>query len=157
MSPFRRRAPHPRLQDPGHHHLPHVMVIAMIWLERRVVAWIQGRIGPNRVGWQGILQPFADAVKLFFKEDIIQVHADKFLFNLAPVLVMASTLLSFCFLPWASPSASGPTSSALGGRKPRGPSSLWACPPSRSSGSSSAAGSQLQVSAHGRLRSVIQS
>jgi NADH-quinone oxidoreductase subunit H len=78
---------------------PMVMVIVMIWLERRVVAWIQGRIGPNRVGWQGILQPFADAVKLFFKEDIIQSQADKFLFNIAPVLVMFSTLLSFCFLP----------------------------------------------------------
>ncbi len=82
---------------------PMVMVIVMIWLERRVVAWIQGRIGPNRVGWQGILQPFADAVKLFFKEDIIQSKADKFLFNLAPVLVMFSTLLSFCFLPLGEP------------------------------------------------------
>jgi NADH-quinone oxidoreductase subunit H len=82
---------------------PMVMVIVMIWLERRVVAWIQGRIGPNRVGWQGILQPFADAVKLFFKEDIIQRRADKFLFNIAPVLVMASTLLSFCFLPLGEP------------------------------------------------------
>jgi NADH-quinone oxidoreductase subunit H len=82
---------------------PMVMVIVMIWLERRVVAWIQGRIGPNRVGWQGILQPFADAVKLFFKEDIIQSRADKFLFNIAPVLVMFSTLLSFCFLPLGEP------------------------------------------------------
>ena len=82
---------------------PMVMVIVMIWLERRVVAWIQGRIGPNRVGWQGILQPFADAVKLFFKEDIIQSQADKFLFNIAPVLVMFSTLLSFCFLPLGEP------------------------------------------------------
>jgi len=82
---------------------PMVMVIVMIWLERRVVAWIQGRIGPNRVGWQGILQPFADAVKLFFKEDIIQSKADKFLFNMAPVLVMFSTLLSFCFLPLGEP------------------------------------------------------
>ncbi len=82
---------------------PMVMVIVMIWLERRVVAWIQGRIGPNRVGWQGILQPFADAVKLFFKEDIIQSRADTFLFNIAPVLVMFSTLLSFCFLPLGEP------------------------------------------------------
>ena len=84
---------------------PMVMVIVMIWLERRVVAWIQGRIGPNRVGWQGILQPFADAVKLFFKEDIIQSRADKFLFNIAPVLVMFSTLLSGTVL---RPPISGP-------------------------------------------------
>ncbi|MBM3310953.1 MAG: NADH-quinone oxidoreductase subunit NuoH [Candidatus Aminicenantes bacterium] len=78
---------------------PMLMVIVMIWLERRVVAWIQGRVGPNRVGFQGILQPFADAVKLFFKEDIIQRRADRFLFNISPVLVMFSTLLAFCFLP----------------------------------------------------------
>ena len=78
---------------------PMLMVIVMIWLERRVVAWIQGRIGPNRVGFQGVLQPIADALKLFFKEDIIQKNADKFLFNIAPVLVMFSTLLAFCFVP----------------------------------------------------------
>jgi NADH-quinone oxidoreductase subunit H len=78
---------------------PMVMVIVMIWMERRVVAFIQGRLGPNRVGFQGILQPVADAAKLFFKEDIIPRQADKFLFNLAPVLVMVSSLLAFCFIP----------------------------------------------------------
>jgi NADH-quinone oxidoreductase subunit H len=67
---------------------PMLMVIVMIWLERRVVAWIQGRIGPNRVGWQGLLQPLADALKLFFKEDIVQRDADRLLFNIAPILVM---------------------------------------------------------------------
>jgi NADH-quinone oxidoreductase subunit H len=82
---------------------PMLMVIVMIWLERRVVAWIQGRVGPNRVGFQGILQPFADAVKLFFKEDIIQRRADRLLFNISPVLVMFSTLLAFCFLPLGEP------------------------------------------------------
>ena len=78
---------------------PMIMVIVMIWLERRVVAWIQGRIGPNRVGWQGLLQPLADAFKLFFKEDIIPREADRLLFNIAPILVMFSTLLAFCFIP----------------------------------------------------------
>lgn len=78
---------------------PMAMVIVMIWMERRVVALIQGRLGPNRVGFQGILQPLADAFKLFFKEDIIQRHADVFLFNVAPVLVMFSSLLAFCFVP----------------------------------------------------------
>jgi NADH-quinone oxidoreductase subunit H len=78
---------------------PMLMVVVMIWLERRVVAWIQGRIGPNRVGFQGVLQPIADAVKLFFKEDIIQVRADRLLFNISPVLVMFSSLLAFCFVP----------------------------------------------------------
>jgi len=82
---------------------PLVMVVVMIWLERRVVALIQGRLGPNRVGFQGLLQPVADAVKLFFKENIMQRQADKFLFNISPVLVMFSSLLAFCFIPLGEP------------------------------------------------------
>jgi NADH-quinone oxidoreductase subunit H len=78
---------------------PMAMVIAMIWMERRVVAFIQGRLGPNRVGFEGTLQPIADALKLFFKEDIIPRQADRLLFNLSPVLVMISSLLAFCFIP----------------------------------------------------------
>jgi NADH-quinone oxidoreductase subunit H len=80
-----------------------VMVVVMIWLERRVVALMQNRLGPNRVGFQGILQPVADAVKLFFKENIMQRQADKFLFNISPVLVMFSSLLAFCFVPLGEP------------------------------------------------------
>jgi NADH-quinone oxidoreductase subunit H len=82
---------------------PMVMVVVMIWLERRVVALIQGRLGPNRVGFQGLLQPVADAVKLFFKENIMQRQADKLLFNISPVLVMFSSLLAFCFIPLGEP------------------------------------------------------
>ncbi|HMA54590.1 MAG TPA: NADH-quinone oxidoreductase subunit NuoH [Acidobacteriota bacterium] len=82
---------------------PMVMVVVMIWLERRVVALMQGRLGPNRVGFQGILQPVADAAKLFFKEDIIPRQADRLLFNISPVLVMFSSLLAFCFLPLGEP------------------------------------------------------
>ncbi len=82
---------------------PMVMVVVMIWLERRVVALMQGRLGPNRVGFQGVLQPVADAAKLFFKEDIIPRQADKLLFNMSPVLVMASSLLAFCFIPLGEP------------------------------------------------------
>ncbi|OGD23739.1 MAG: hypothetical protein A2Y70_00740 [Candidatus Aminicenantes bacterium RBG_13_64_14] len=82
---------------------PMVMVVVMIWLERRVVALMQGRLGPNRVGFQGVLQPVADAVKLFFKENIMQRQADKFLFNISPVLVMFSSLLAFCFIPLGEP------------------------------------------------------
>ena len=82
---------------------PMIMVVVMIWLERRVVALIQGRLGPNRVGFQGVLQPVADAVKLFFKEDIMQRQADSFLFNISPVLVMFSSLLAFCFVPLGEP------------------------------------------------------
>jgi len=82
---------------------PLVMVIVMIWLERRVVALIQGRLGPNRVGFEGVLQPIADAVKIIFKEDIVQRQADRFLFNIAPALVMFSSLLAFCFIPLGEP------------------------------------------------------
>lgn len=82
---------------------PMVMVIVMIWLERRVVALMQGRLGPNRVGFQGVLQPVADAVKLFFKEDIRPRQADGLLFNLSPILVMFSSLLAFCFVPLGEP------------------------------------------------------
>ncbi len=82
---------------------PMIMVIVMIWFERRVVALIQGRLGPNRVGFQGILQPFADAMKLFFKEDIFPRGADKLLFKISPVLVMFSSLLAFCFVPLGEP------------------------------------------------------
>jgi NADH-quinone oxidoreductase subunit H len=82
---------------------PMVMVVVMIWLERRVVALMQGRLGPNRVGFQGILQPVADAAKLFFKEDILPRQADRLLFNLSPVLVMFSSLLAFCFIPLGEP------------------------------------------------------
>ncbi len=82
---------------------PMVMVIVLIWMERRVVAFIQGRLGPNRVGFQGLLQPIADATKLFFKEDIIPREADRLLFNLSPVLVMISSLLAFAFVPLGGP------------------------------------------------------
>jgi NADH-quinone oxidoreductase subunit H len=82
---------------------PMVMVIVMIWLERRVVALMQGRLGPNRVGFQGVLQPIADAAKLFFKEDIRPRQADRLLFNLSPILVMFSSLLAFCFVPLGEP------------------------------------------------------
>jgi NADH-quinone oxidoreductase subunit H len=82
---------------------PMLMTIVMIWLERRVVALMQKRLGPNRVGFQGILQPFADAFKLFFKEDIMQDGADPLLFKVAPVLVMFSSLLAFSFVPLGEP------------------------------------------------------
>ena len=121
---------------------PMVMVMVMIWLERRVVALMQGRLGPNRVGFQGVLQPVADAVKLFFKEDIIQRQADKLLFNISPdpghVLVAAGLLLhpprrahphrDLYARPCGSPRARSACSSS------------WACRRSPSSASSSAAG-----------------
>ena len=56
---------------------------AMVWVERRVAALLQQRLGPTRVGWQGLLQPFADVIKLMFKEELRPRAADPLLFALA--------------------------------------------------------------------------
>ena len=77
-----------------------LMVPLLIWMERKIVADIQIRIGPNRAGPFGILQPFADAVKLFFKEDIIAREADKTLYFLAPIASMAPALTMFAVIPF---------------------------------------------------------
>lgn len=69
------------------------------YIERKIAADIQDRIGPNRVGPIGILQFAADAVKMLAKEDFIPVGADKFLFNLAPVFVVAGACAAFAALP----------------------------------------------------------
>lgn len=54
------------------------------WAERKVAGYVQDRVGPNRAGWGGLLQPIADAGKMFFKEDFIPANANKWLFILAP-------------------------------------------------------------------------
>jgi NADH-quinone oxidoreductase subunit H len=68
--------------------------------ERRVVAPLQQRIGPNRAGPWGLLQPIADAVKLFFKEDIVTARAEKFLYYLAPILSVSTALLFVAMVPF---------------------------------------------------------
>ncbi len=68
--------------------------------ERRVLAQLQNRVGPNRVGPGGFLQPAADGVKLLFKEDIIPTKADKFLFVLAPIVVVLTALLALAVVPF---------------------------------------------------------
>lgn len=73
----------------------------LILLERKVCAWTQDRIGPNRVGPMGLLQPLADGLKLFMKEDWIPKQADKFLFVLAPGLTVMTALIGFAIIPWA--------------------------------------------------------
>jgi NADH-quinone oxidoreductase subunit H len=72
----------------------------IVWLERRVAGRMQARIGPNRVGWQGLLQFLADGVKLLSKEDVIPVEADKPSFVLAPLLVYAGAFAPFAVVPF---------------------------------------------------------
>jgi len=73
----------------------------LILLERKLSAWAQDRLGPNRVGPLGLLQPIADGLKLFLKEDFIPRGADKVLFILAPGLTVIPALIGFAVIPWA--------------------------------------------------------
>ncbi len=79
-----------------------VLDVFLVWIERKVVARFQDRLGPNRIGPFGIFQPFADVIKLIIKEDITPATADKFVFNLAPILSLASVLILWAVLPLAS-------------------------------------------------------
>jgi NADH-quinone oxidoreductase subunit H len=78
-----------------------VIVIALIWVERKLAGRMQDRFGPNRVGPYGIFQPFADIVKIFTKEYITPTGADKALFNIAPVLAISSVLAIWAVFPFA--------------------------------------------------------
>src|SRR5262249_56050082 len=70
------------------------------WVERRGAGLIQDRPGPNRVGPFGLLQPLADALKFFFKEDIIPDNADRLLYILAPAIALFSALTTFAVIPY---------------------------------------------------------
>jgi NADH-quinone oxidoreductase subunit H len=78
-----------------------VIDIFLVWLERKVVARFQDRIGPNRLGPFGLIQPFADIIKLLIKEDITPANADKVVYNLAPMLSMMSVLILWAIVPLA--------------------------------------------------------
>ena len=73
----------------------------LIWVERRLLSFWQERLGPNRVGWQGLLQVVADIVKIFTKEDWVPRFADRLSFVLAPAIIMTVVLLSFAVIPFA--------------------------------------------------------
>ncbi len=77
-----------------------VVMMYMTWLERKWVARLQDRIGPNRVGPFGLLQPIADMIKFIIKEDIVPSSADKWLHFLAPIAVVVPVIMSFAVIPW---------------------------------------------------------
>ena len=76
------------------------IVAYMVWLERKVAARFQDRIGPNRVGPLGLLQPIADAIKLITKENIVPRAADQWVHLLAPVLILVSAFLVLAVIPF---------------------------------------------------------
>ncbi len=79
------------------------IVPALVWLERRLMGRFQVRLGPNRVGPFGLGQPISDSIKLLFKESIIQSSADKFLFHLAPAIVVFTAIVAFAVIPFGEP------------------------------------------------------
>jgi len=77
-------------------------VLIMIYAERRVSAFMQGRLGPNRVGPQGLLQPIADGIKFLMKEDIVPAGVDKPVFLLAPAMLLIPALMTFAVIPFGA-------------------------------------------------------
>jgi NADH-quinone oxidoreductase subunit H len=74
----------------------------LTWYERRALARIQTRIGPNRAGPFGLLQPIADAIKLIFKEELVPAKADKILFFWAPIITMVPSIIMAAVIPWGT-------------------------------------------------------
>ena len=77
-----------------------LVVAYTVYAERRVLAVIQNRLGPNRVGWQGLLQPFADLLKFIFKEDIIPLAVNKWLYILAPIIILIPAMMVLIVYPF---------------------------------------------------------
>jgi NADH-quinone oxidoreductase subunit H len=77
-----------------------LVVVCMNWLERKILAHMQIRLGPMRVGPHGLLQPIADAIKLILKEDIIPANADRVVFWLAPLIILLAVFSVYCVVPF---------------------------------------------------------
>jgi NADH-quinone oxidoreductase subunit H len=77
-----------------------VMAMYSTWAERKVAAYLQDRVGPNRAGWGGLLQPLADGMKLFAKEEFEPNTPNKFLFFVGPAIAMSTALMTSAVIPW---------------------------------------------------------
>ncbi len=80
---------------------PLILVIILIWFERKIAARVQDRLGPNRVGPFGLFQNIADAIKLILKEDITPAGADRLIYNLAPIVAVLSTIMVWAVVPFS--------------------------------------------------------
>ena len=81
--------------------LPLVLAVAYLtYAERKIIGYMQIRIGPNRVGWRGWLQPIADTVKAMFKEVVVPTHSNRYLFQIAPILSFAPAFAAWAVIPF---------------------------------------------------------
>jgi NADH-quinone oxidoreductase subunit H len=81
----------------------------MTWGERKLAAWLQDRVGPNRAGPLGLLQPIADGIKMFFKEEMIPTHSNRWLFILGPSFFMLCACMTGVVIPWGAGWQTGDT------------------------------------------------
>jgi len=94
--------------------VPIMLSVAYLTLaERKVIGYIQVRIGPNRVGPRGLLQPIADGLKLLMKEIIVPTNANRFLFISAPILALAPALAAWAVIPFSDGSCTSATFARL--------------------------------------------
>ncbi len=77
-----------------------IMAMYSTWAERKVAAFLQDRVGPNRAGWGGLLQPLADGMKLFAKEEFEPNTKNRFLFFVGPAIAMITALMTSAVIPW---------------------------------------------------------
>jgi NADH-quinone oxidoreductase subunit H len=81
--------------------VPLILAVAYFtYWERKIIGWIQNRVGPNRVGWRGVLQPFADVIKMLLKEIVVPSNANRFLFLIAPILSLVPAFAVWAAVPF---------------------------------------------------------